>query len=364
MRGRGAPGSRSPRVLVVVAVGVGIAAIPHSSGGPRDLGPRHYHAEGIDFDYPAAWTIHDQLPTSSGFGSVWAVIGTHAWPSSCGASDINCYYEAKLEPGTIAVDVGMSYMPSTDDDLCTRGATGSEVQGRGPDDPVATQTLIRVAGRPTLRTTYAVDGKDYYGSDEWLNWEIAPIGTVDAAYFFNAKVRGPGTDALKADLAALIASIRLTPSQIAGNDPSADCGAPFPACLPGPRSLLAPVSRTPARCRPGPRRSCFRPSRRPRPCRAGLRTPARPPGCCRSASCIKATRSPSCPSRLPRPCPSCGPEDSRRDCSMDGLRSSPLMEPFIARDGEVLTDLGGGSAGPGTSVHLCEVNGVVYLPTP
>jgi hypothetical protein len=215
-------------VFVLVAVGVGVATIPHSSGGPRNGGLNHFHTQGLDFDYPASWSIHDQLPPSSGFGQTWAVIGTHAWPSSCGASDINCYYEAKLEPGTIAVDIGVSYFPATDDDLCTRGATGSDLAGRGPDDPVATRTLIRVDGRPALKTTYDVPGTDYYQSDEWLDWTIAALGTVDEAYFIDAKVRGPGTDAMKAELDALIASIRLSPGPNDSQD-LADCGAPFPS---------------------------------------------------------------------------------------------------------------------------------------
>ena len=215
-------------VLVLVAVGIGAVAIPQSPGGPGNDGLNHFHSQGLDFDYPASWTIHDQLPASTGFGQTFAVIGTHAWPSSCGASDINCYYEATLEPGTIAVDIGVVYFPATDDDLCVRGATGIDLQGRGPDDPVATRTLIRVDARPTLKTTYAVGGKDYYLSDEWLDWEIAAAGTVDEAYTIDAKVRGPGTDAMKAELDALIASIRLSRGPNTGQGP-ADCGAPFPA---------------------------------------------------------------------------------------------------------------------------------------
>ena len=251
---RPAPGSRPrPRrtwfaiaaALAVVAVGLRFAIMaPAPAAGPGGL--HHFHAEGIDFDYPSTWAIHDQLPSSSGFGQTWAIIGTQPWPSSCGPSDLNCYYEAKLEPGTIAVDVGVSYMPSTDVDLCSRAASGSDVQGRGPDDPVATQTAIRVDGRPTLRTVYAVGGKDFYGSDEWLDWDIAPVGTVDEAYTIHARYRGPGAEAMKSELDTLIASIRLTPSQIAtGSDPGADCGAPFPAAAPSP-SGTAEAPSTPA----------------------------------------------------------------------------------------------------------------------
>lgn len=211
--------------LIVAAAGIGYGIAGHlSSNGSGSL--HHFKIEGIEFDYPASWTIHDQGWPSTGFGSTWAILGTHAWPASCAASDLNCYYEAKLEPGTIAVEVGLLAMPSTDLDLCTRGATGSDLQGRGPDDPVATQALTRVDGRPALRTTYAVGGKDYYGSDEWRNWSIAAAGTVDEAYSINAMYRGPGTDAMKADLDRLIASVRITPAL--GGSGNADCGPPFP----------------------------------------------------------------------------------------------------------------------------------------
>lgn len=211
--------------LTIVAVSVGLGVVGRFP--TVDLGGlHHYKAEGIEFDYPASWSIHDQLPPTTGSGSTWAILGTHAWPASCGASDVNCYYEAKLEPGTIAVEVGLQAMPQSDLDLCTRGASGSDLQGRGPDDPLATQTLTRVDGRPALRTVFAVGGKDYYGSDEWRNWDIAAVGTVHEAYTIHALVRGPGTDALQGDLDRLIASIRLTPAM--GGQGPADCGAPFP----------------------------------------------------------------------------------------------------------------------------------------
>lgn len=374
--GSPAPASRSrpwrawfaiAAALVVVAVGVRFAVVSQTPiAGPG--GAHHYHAEGIDFDYPAAWSIHDRLPASSGFGSVWAIIGTHAWPASCGESDINCYYEAKLEPGTIAVDVGMSYMPATDVDLCTRGATGSDLEGRGPDDPIATRTLIRVEGRPTLRTTYAVGGKDYYGSDEWLDWEIAPVGSVDAAYFIDARVRGPNTEAMKADLDALIASIRLTASEIAGNDPTADCGAPFPAVSPSPpgptASLLAPSSGTPA---PPPSGAT--------PLALPTEPPARPIPSGATYACALASVQPV---RVARQ------GDSVTFVSVANGTVVELVWPrgfsaralggraeivardgtVLAREGDVLSGLGGGLGETGNAFHVCSVDGAMYLPTP
>lgn len=350
--------------FALVAVGIGVAAIPHSSGGPTDGGLNHFHTQGLDFDYPGSWSIHDQLPASSGFGQTWAIIGTQPWPSSCGASDINCYYEAKLEPGTIAVDIGVSYFPATDDDLCVRGATGTDLQGRGPDDPLATRSLIRVDGRPTLRTAYAVGGKDYYLSDEWLDWEIAPVGTVDEAYAISSKVRGPGDDAMKAALDALIASIRLTPGPDSGQGP-ADCGAPFPS------PAAAPAASDPVT----------------------LELTTEPPPSLLPSGAVRA-----CDQALLGAVRVVRVGDSIRVVSVDSGAEVAVTWPrgfsahlvggiaqivatdgtVVGSEGAVLVRLGGGFGGSGDgpvpvesgrvflgpSFHVCSVNETIYLPTP
>lgn len=352
--------------LAIVAVAVGFGVVDQSpTVGPGGL--RHYEVQGIAFDYPASWSIHDRLPASSGFGSTWAILGTHAWPATCGASDINCYDEAKLEPGTIAVDVGVHYMPSTDVDLCTRGATGSDIQGRGPDDPVATQTLIRVDGRPTLRTTYAVDGKDYYLSDEWLDWEIAAVGTVDTAYLIDAKVRGPGTDALKADLTALVASIHLTPSSLGGNDATTDCGAPFPATgslSPEPTaSAFAPAARTPAPVPSGATSlplpteppAITLPSGAQYACAAALLLPVRVVVQGGAISFVSVATGTEMRLVWPRGFTARSVGGRAEIVAPDGS--------VLAREGDVLSGLGGG-VGVGDAFHICSIGGTIYLPTP
>jgi hypothetical protein len=353
-------------VVALVAVGVGVAAIPHSSGGPTSSGPNHFHTQGLDFDYPASWSIHDQLPASSGFGQTWAVIGTQPWPASCGSSDINCYYEAKLEPGTIAVDIGVSYFPATDDDLCVRGATGTDLQGRGPDDPVAARTLIRVDGRPTLRTTYAVDGKDYYLSDEWLDWEIAPVGTVDAAYIIDAKLRGPGTDAMKQDLEALIASIHLTPGFDGGGQGPAGCGAPFPVVGSStPEPSASSLARAPTPPAPSPSGA------------TPLALPTEPP-----AVALASGAQYACALALLLPVQVVAEGQALAFVSVATGAQVRLVWPrgfsarsvggraeivtpdgsVLAREADVLSGLGGGSSG--SEFHICSIGGTIYLPTP
>ena len=355
-------------MLVIVAVGVGIGMLPHGSGGrlPRDLGLNHFHTQGLDFDYPASWSIHDQLPSSSGFGQTWAVIGTQPWPSSCGASDINCYYESKLEPGTVAVDIGIAYFPATDDDICTRGATGSDLAGRGAGDPLATRTLIRVDGRPTLRTTYAVDGKDYYLSDEWLDWEIAPVGTIDAAYVIDAKVRGPATDQMKVDLDALIASIHLTPGFDGGGQGPADCGAPFPAAgSPTPEPSASSLVRAPTPPAPSPSGATplalpteppavALPSGAQYACDLALLLPVRVVAQGQAVAFVSVATGEQIRLVWPRGFSARRVEGRAEIVTPNGS--------VLAREGDVLSGLGGGS--PGTEFHICSVGGTIYLPTP
>lgn len=348
-------------VFVLVAVGVG--AIPRGSSGPGNRGLNHYRAEGLDFDYPATWSIHDQLPATTGFGSIWAIIGTHAWPPSCGASDINCYYQATLEPGTIAVEIGLLAMPATDVDLCTRGVSGSDLQGRGPDDPVVSQTLIRIDGRPALRTTYDVSGKDYYRSDEWIQWDIAPVGTVDEAYTIHARFRGPGVEAMKAELDALIASIRLTPGFGGGQGP-VDCGAPLtaangsaaPTAVPG----FYPPARTPAPLPSGatalmlptePPAGPF-PTRAALGCRLALLSSARLERRGDSVIVVSTTNGDERPVVWPRGFAARLLGGRAEVVAPDGT--------IVAREGEVLPALGGGLGASGPTFHICSIGDKDY----
>ncbi|MGH2406466.1 MAG: hypothetical protein ACRDF7_00115 [Candidatus Limnocylindrales bacterium] len=187
----------------------------------------HYAVQGLNLDYPASWAINAAGWPSTGPGSTWAVLGTLPW-GDCARSDLNCHYQVRLEAGQIQVEVGMVGMMSVD--LCNFGAQRPDLAGRGPADPVATGSLTRVAGRPTVRTDYAFGGAGYYQADEERVWLIAFPGTLSSAYSIDAMYRGPGLDDLRGEVDRLIASIRIDATEtnlVTGA--STDCPAPFPS---------------------------------------------------------------------------------------------------------------------------------------
>jgi hypothetical protein len=204
-------------VVVIVAV---VVICLRPMGPPPD---HHFDQSGIAFDYPGTWTIHDQLPPTTGFGSPVALLGTLPW-GPCGPADINCHYQVRLAPGQIEVDVSTGLLL---DGLCTL-ATGSDLDAAGPGDPARVSSFVRVAGRPTIRTDASPGERDYYLSDVWRWWRVAAPGTTHYLVEIGTKYRDPGTVEMSAALDRLIASLTLAPDVAAQGGPPADCGAPFP----------------------------------------------------------------------------------------------------------------------------------------
>ena len=192
-------------------------------GGQTAGALQPFATAGLQMDVPAHWTINKTGWPSTGMGSTWAIVGTTPW-GACEAFDLNCHFRQRLAPSQIEVEVGMvgGFL-----DFCETGATRSDLAGRGPDDPIATGRLMRVAGRPTIQTDYAVGRRDYYGSDEWRSWQIAGLGTTTQAYTISAKYQGPEVALFRAQLDAMIASLRISGAPRVA-DPVADCGPPFP----------------------------------------------------------------------------------------------------------------------------------------
>lgn len=216
----------APWLAIGAAVLGLVVLVAQNLGGLKGLllgASRPFAVAGMTMDLPAEWSVNSTGWPSTGLGSTWAIVGTMPW-GLCLPTDINCHYQERLSGGQIEVQFGMIGLL---DDFCRIGATRSDLAGRGPDDPIATGRLMRIDGRPTLQTDYAVGRRDYYRSDEWRRWMIAGPDSLGSAYTIDAKYQGPDVTRFRAQLDAMIASLRLTDSARAG-DPATDCGAPFP----------------------------------------------------------------------------------------------------------------------------------------
>ncbi|HEY4228065.1 MAG TPA: hypothetical protein VGM49_06985 [Candidatus Limnocylindrales bacterium] len=184
----------------------------------------HYSAQGISFDYPYGWTVHGDLGPSSGAGSIYAVLGTLPW-GPCDAYDINCHFAERLDRREIEIQVGDGLLLSGD--FCAYALDRSDLVPRTDGIRVSGIHYIRIDGRPAIETEYSLDTTDYYLSDGWRKWEIAPADTTAIRYTISAMWRGPGDDEFLAELDRLVASIKLGPTPY-GQASSGDCGAPFP----------------------------------------------------------------------------------------------------------------------------------------
>ena len=207
-------------VLFVVAIVGGLWSLLRG-GDPFAAGTRSFSANGITLSYPAGWMVNDRLPATSGFGQTFAILGTLPW-GLCLPYDINCHNDVRLDPSQISVQLGSGL--SAAGSLCDIAVDRSDLAGRGPSDPLATGHLVRVDGRPTLETDYAVGQTDYYHSDAWRTWVIAAPGTTTSIYRIEAMYRGPGDSTFSQQLDDLVASLRFVEpaASLAGGQPG-DC---------------------------------------------------------------------------------------------------------------------------------------------
>lgn len=219
---------------------VGIALLPILVGAlvvvawPKTS---HFSEAGLTFDVPSGWTIRDNLPPSTGLGQTVAIIGTMSW-GPCGAGDINCHYEERLAHNEIELDVEVGSLMGTD--FCSYARERPDMAPRSDGVRVTETQYFRIDGQPAISTSFSLDSPDYYLSDGWRKWEIAPIGSTTEVYRISAKWRGPDDQVLLDALDQLIASVHLGPSAY-GSVPT-DCGDPFPPT----RSLAPGETATPA----------------------------------------------------------------------------------------------------------------------
>ena len=206
-------------VIAVVVVGASALALRfglYPGGGSVTDGPpgfRTFTGSGIAFDFPDDWTLRDASAAFSG-GSAIAVVGTLPVDPLCGLGhiDINCYYEQRLEPGTISIVVATG---------AYRGGTIFDAERAAP--PTVRTTI---AGMPALFTDRGHVEGNYYLADLEMSWEIAYPTTPTNVYRVDVGIRGPGTEDFRRQAEALMASLRFTsPPVPLPSDPASDAAA-------------------------------------------------------------------------------------------------------------------------------------------
>jgi hypothetical protein len=280
--------------LVVVIALVPIALSLRSNGGSNDGGPSaqqgsaapsaqqasaatsgqpagplaHFDRDGLAFDYPASWkasvsglnehygTILDFLGTGSGLATCAPIT---PGPSDQFISGTECGTYITIGPGQVVVELSRGGGPGTFGPIDPADPTGLAAGGR----------YVTVGGLPAISGGQNTSITD---ADLTLDWTLSVPGELNSRYDLRAEIKNPGVDQMRAQVEALVASIRYSPpvpvlnpadapriaaiglAQARKNDPTLACFPSVPnasatavvTSLPGYPSLSKPL---PVTCR-------------------------------------------------------------------------------------------------------------------
>jgi hypothetical protein len=189
-------GSRSGPAAPAATSGPTVAAAtpgPPASAAAADL--RTFNEDGLTFAYPTAWREFHYSVTSS-FSSQIAYLATVDVQEPCTTTadasftTTQCANRYQLTPGTLVVGI------------LGGGSPGFDMTAGRP----AGSTALTVGGLPAYLETVSPPAADLD-----LRWTISRPGMVDNFYTIDAQMRGPGIEAMRAQLEALIASVRYDP---------------------------------------------------------------------------------------------------------------------------------------------------------
>jgi hypothetical protein len=179
------------------------AAVPAS----QTTGLAHFDADGLAFDYPAAWhvspsglnehyvTVLDFLGTGSASA---ACVQITPGPSDSFISGTTCQRNVTLGPGQVVVELLRSDGPPRP----------------GPIDPADHALLgdgdsfVTVGGLPAIA---GQEAGHPWGSDLALTWTLSVPAELISRYQISAYIKGPGVEEMQAQAEALVASMAYDP---------------------------------------------------------------------------------------------------------------------------------------------------------
>jgi hypothetical protein len=181
-------------VLVMAACG---SQASDGSGKPAAVGTVQWQHEDLSFEHPANWTwlpfdadVHDQKATVLGYLATVPIDLRQICTGK--AKRLKCDFDNyELQPGTLAVTI------------TTGQGLSSDVW---QDEAPAEATALTAGGMPALLREER-DAED----DVLLSWSVARPGAAGTWYQIDAELRGPGDEALRQQLDALVKSIAFEP---------------------------------------------------------------------------------------------------------------------------------------------------------
>ncbi len=182
-------------VLVLALVPLVISLQSSGPGNERTAGPlTHWDRGGLAFDYPATWSskpdpaVTTNVVLWTGRGLLDCVAPTPP-DGSCGPRPV--------DPGQVIVTVS-KYQAD---------ARQGMIDPTDPGALAAGERYVTVGGLPAIAR---VDSPDASGGTT-LDWQLSAPGQYDMQFSVHAELRDPGADQLRAQVEALVASVRYDP---------------------------------------------------------------------------------------------------------------------------------------------------------
>ncbi len=191
-------------VLWVALVLVPLAFNSAGTGGGPGTAPSglaHFDRDGLAFDYPASWkasvsglnmhyvTILDFVGTGSAVATCTALT---PGPNETFISGTECGSDLTVGPGEVVVELSLQDGPP----------------GPGPIDPNDPSALdpagkyVTVGGLPAI----------FEDSGAKLDWTLSVPGQLMSRYRIHVEMKDPGAEQMRAQVEALVASLRYSPA--------------------------------------------------------------------------------------------------------------------------------------------------------
>jgi hypothetical protein len=193
--------------LLPLAIGTrpNLAAEKSHAPTAAPTGLAHIDRDGLAFDYPAAWTA-----TTSGqnmrYVTVLEYVGTGSGLATCvpvapGPSDqfisgTNCSDTVKVGPGQVVVELMQQDGPPRPGPI-----NPSDPSGLDP-----TSKYVTVGGLPAIFS----EGRST-DSPVTLDWTLSVPGELMSRYRIHVEMKAPGVDEMRAQVEALVASVKYVP---------------------------------------------------------------------------------------------------------------------------------------------------------
>jgi hypothetical protein len=188
-------------VVAVLLVAGGLIAVPRltSFGTTGGSALSTYHADGLRFDYPAAWTL-TQSSTVIGATRIVAFVGTGEGAAECnpvaiptgGGERLCSLFSASLAPDQIVLEIAV------DDTTPWQPA-------KWLNPPDSARSIV-VGGLPAM-TGPSVVVPYRVGADVVTCWVLTSLQNMNRHYVLTAAIRGPDLAGLQAQVDALLASV-------------------------------------------------------------------------------------------------------------------------------------------------------------